>query len=252
MILNWTQADWLMAAAKPLSAWMNSFSAPVVESGPDWWLVASGANSAEHNVLAVASPAGLAASVERLRARAWPGVVCVPPESGIAAAELEALGLVADGDLPHFGLDLRGWSRKTGTLAADVRHVRTNAEFDRAIDALRRAFGWADDRPECAAQSTLLSDPAIRMYAAFRDDDVASVVVVWRGDPAYLVIMGTVPAHQGYGIGAGLVSHALEIEQSAGVSGIHLVASEAGARLYPRVGFELIARHGFWTLPASG
>lgn len=113
-----------------------------------------------------------------------------------------------------------------------VRRVGTEAEADR----LAKAVGRRQLLPE-----HLLPGSPIRQYFAHDGDRVIGwVKSITVGDRAWVSSMEVVPPYRRRGVATSLLARMLRDDRSAGLARSVLLASHAGALLYPRVGYEQI------------
>ena len=87
----------------------------------------------------------------------------------------------------------------------------------------------------------MVKSPPQRSYVALLDEEVigwANSVV--DGDATYCAGMYVAPAHRRRGIARSLLVKMLRDDRAAGAKQAVLLASHAGAQLYPVVGYEKI------------
>jgi GNAT superfamily N-acetyltransferase len=93
-----------------------------------------------------------------------------------------------------------------------------------------------------------VQSPAWQDWVAVQDGQVCSAGAMafllrppYPGNPegkdAYLLNMYTAPAHRGHGLARAIVHRALEDARGRGVRKVILHATEAGRRLYDKIGF---------------
>jgi predicted N-acetyltransferase YhbS len=113
-----------------------------------------------------------------------------------------------------------------------VERVTTRA----MADALAKAAGSRQVLPQ-----HLEPDAPLRQYVALDDDRpvgwVRSIVV---GNATWVSNMFVAPSHRRRGIGRSLLARMLADDRAHGAQSSVLLASHAGALLYPRVGYSLI------------
>ena len=248
-------SQWLGLAFEPLAAWLQTSPGFVTESGDGWWFVGCDFVVPDHNCLVVTAggAAGVAAldeGLSLLSGRPWPALVCVDDQAAPSLVDAVAeRSLNSAGVLPHYWIEL-------GDLIVAGRP--DNAYYERVTEPLgfrevMGVFAAAFDRPmyddlDGEFRPALLADPRLTFHLKRAIEGPASALVTWRGDEiVYVTVMGTHPAYQGRGLGRALVEKALLAERATGARFAHLVASDAGARLYRAVGFKLLANHPLWS-----
>jgi GNAT superfamily N-acetyltransferase len=130
------------------------------------------------------------------------------------------------------------------TAPYPVQRVTTEAEADRLAKAARSR----QILPE-----HLTADPApMRQYVALDEDRpvgwVGSVVV---GDCTWCTNMFVKPEYRRQGIARALLHRMLADDRNAGAAANILLASHAGARLYPTVGYEPLGTLYLFTPPRA-
>jgi ribosomal protein S18 acetylase RimI-like enzyme len=127
-----------------------------------------------------------------------------------------------------------------------IERVRTRE----ALEDWLRAFGEGFGVPEAGLaryrrlpMGVAPADSAFRFYLArFRSAPVATSMWFPGEDAAVIDEIATVPAMRRRGIGTAVTHAALRDAQEAGYRTAVLVASEAGARIYRRLGFKAYGR----------
>jgi ribosomal protein S18 acetylase RimI-like enzyme len=120
----------------------------------------------------------------------------------------------------------------------------------RAVLGAAMETPWGD--PDGFFREDLLEDPRLEFDLARAEGRVASAMVTWRdGEIVYLTGMATAPGFQQRGIGRALLQSVLLRHRARGARMCHLVASDAGAKLYRKAGFELLAEHPIWSIGAK-
>jgi GNAT superfamily N-acetyltransferase len=113
-----------------------------------------------------------------------------------------------------------------------VERVTTRA----GADALAKAAGSRQILPR-----HLVADAPLRQYVALdRDQPVGWVRSIVVGEATWVSNMFVEPAHRRRGIGRSMLAHMLRDDKAHGATCSILLASHAGALLYPRVGYVQI------------
>lgn len=189
------------------------------------------------------SPAELATATEwcRMRASARPwGVTC--PRAG--APLLGRQGLVQRDALPVLALPAPTALRLDRSLPGGLR---VDASPSRA--AVVAAYGgWMQDHrlADALVRAGDLAQPARRFVVVSDGEDPAGCALVWLvAGTVALSGLGVLPAWRGRGVGAALVAAAagLGLEADPGAAFVWMHATEQGARLYRRLGFEQVDEH---------
>ncbi len=109
------------------------------------------------------------------------------------------------------------------------------------VDELRAAYGgWMEDQElaEALVVEADLHRPRRRFLVARVDGRPVGCALVWfAGGTAYLSGLGVLPAERGHRYGAALAVAAARTGASAPVDTVWMYATDAGERLYRRVGF---------------
>jgi predicted N-acetyltransferase YhbS len=142
----------------------------------------------------------------------------------------KAAGLRLIGRQPFFTAD-----PKTAPVFKSPVLIRRIETAEHA-DAVKRAAGRRQLLPE-----NLGREDTIRLYAAFNGQSVVGYVSsVPVEHDAWVSNLAVVKEMRGRGIGRALMSFLLQDDAEHGVQTSVLLASGAGARLYPHVGYERI------------
>ncbi len=109
------------------------------------------------------------------------------------------------------------------------------------IDEIRAAYGgWMEDHGLAALLVVPgdLERPRRRFLVARVGGRPVGCALVWfAGGTAYLSGLGVLPADRGHGYGAALAAAAAQVGASAPVDTVWMYATDAGERLYRRLGF---------------
>lgn len=121
------------------------------------------------------------------------------------------------------------------TFAADPepRRVASLAESE-MIRAQRR------NKKPMRDEDIGADSPGHRLYAVLTDEAIGWVGSVVLGDDSWVADLFVREAFRCNGYGAALMSHMLTAEKSLGIKRSVLLASTAGARLYPKLGYKHI------------
>lgn len=125
-----------------------------------------------------------------------------------------------------------------GMLAARGGRVRIERVLTRtAADAVARVAGGARPiRPE-----HLTTEAPLRLYAAWVEEEVVGWVRSYvRGESAWCSRLEVTAPHRRRGIASGLMARMLADDQVAGARESVLLASHAGAKLYPGLGYQTV------------
>jgi predicted N-acetyltransferase YhbS len=155
-------------------------------------------------------------------------------------------GIDESDELLRSGFKALGY-RLRGTEPLMVHHLRRSLRCKAAAKIERVTTTEMVDRLAKAARSRqilhdhLSNDSPMRAYVALIDDKpvgwVGSIAV---GDSTWCSNMFVVPAFRRRGIARALMSRMLRDDRNSGATAAVLLASHAGAKLYPIVGYEQI------------
>lgn len=144
--------------------------------------------------------------------------------------EYKSIGYRLGGTEPFFEHDLKRIPNVKSP--ATIERVRTRAESELLGKAMR-------SRP--IGQTYLDDESTLRQYAAFVDGAIVGwVSSVGVGKRNWVSNLFVRPALRGKNIGKALMARLLRDDRAAGSRGSVLLASHAGAKLYPSVGYEQI------------
>ncbi|HEV2356314.1 MAG TPA: GNAT family N-acetyltransferase [bacterium] len=137
-----------------------------------------------------------------------------------------------------------------------VERVRTREALEDWVRAFGAGFGVPD---EALAQYSKLplsvapADSAFRYYLA-RADGAPVATALWypAADAAVIDEVATIPAMRRRGIGTAITSAALRDARATGYHTAVLVASEAGAGVYRRIGFASYGPRYIYLRPNPG
>jgi GNAT superfamily N-acetyltransferase len=145
-------------------------------------------------------------------------------------ARYKGLGFRSVGSEPLFVADLSVWTPPS-SLHADIVRVASQDQADR----IRKAARGRQISPAELASST----PAVRLYAAFHGETPVGWVhsVTTHLDCAWVSNLFVCAEARGQGIGRSLMATMLTDDIRHGIRESVLLASGAGARLYPHLGY---------------
>ncbi|CAL9521063.1 hypothetical protein SUDANB95_03803 [Actinosynnema sp. ALI-1.44] len=127
----------------------------------------------------------------------------------------------------------------------EVGTVEQVAVFDRVV---LDGFPLPAFAPGEAFPPALLDRPEARMRLAERDGEVAGACLsIADGQATGSYWVTTLPEHRSRGVGRALVNAALD---GCDVP-VTLTATKAGRPLYDSLGFDVVARAGWWSKPTA-
>lgn len=158
---------------------------------------------------------------------------CSDEEDASIREEYQRLGYRLRTTEPMFMHDLRRIPQ--AAAPATIERVCTRA----LADQLAKAARSRQILPKHLAQGDAAP---IRQYVAL---DERKAVIGWVrsiivGDMTWVSNMHVIEKHRRRGIGSALLAKMLRDDRSAGATASYLLASHAGAKLYPKLGFKLI------------
>lgn len=131
------------------------------------------------------------------------------------------------------------------SAAAELASSNNIIEFTDEADAhvwsraCSLAFGYQVDP---AVMKKLFHDPNARIYGYLINQEIAGTVVSYQtGDTLGVHQLGTVPAFQRQGVAGKLMAHILTSAHQTQCRWVSLQASQAGLKLYQRLGFKALA-----------
>jgi GNAT superfamily N-acetyltransferase len=224
----------------------------------DTWLIASGEPHPQLNWIAVfargpAAETALRDHVAAVRARGLPAIVFLTPAAGPACASLcRSLGLIAAEPAPVMICRLNELPPPRTPDGIEIAPIRDAATYRAGLDVLAAAFGIPAEPAARATPEDVLTEPPLTLYAARCGGAVAAVTAISRsGNLAYVDFMATASAYRRRGIGSALLTRVLVEQMATGATLASLVASEAGRRLYERLGFHLHFEASIWEVPPT-
>ncbi len=172
-----------------------------------------------------------------------------PAFDELAAGQPERVEL--DVVMAHDGRTAPGPSREV-----EVREVALDEPFWALYRRTRNEFGTtlaAEVVDQMVARDrTVLAAAGLRAFAGLVGAQVAGFTTLIRlAGVGYLDNVVTVPELRGRGVATATVARAVEVSAAAGDAVTFLLAEEggAGARLYERLGFRVVARAAGFTRP---
>ena len=193
----------------------------------------------------------LVQAVERAQARGAALSAVLSPEAARALWPLGAqLGFSAVGTAPLMVL-----GPETPVAPGGAFRVERALDPDQAAvagDLIAAAFDEPRDIVARYLESGMTPTSGVETWIA-RDGDfpLGTVSVTPTGDAAGITLMATPPALQGRGVGRDLLSQVIGAYRRRGVTRFHLGSSDAGRRLYDRLGFRLVADLPVWARAAG-
>jgi ribosomal protein S18 acetylase RimI-like enzyme len=222
------------------------------------WLVASGEPHLFLNWVAVIEPgspatAALRDDVASLRARGLPALVFLAPAAAEALAPVcRSLGLAGPEAVPLMTRKLADLGAPGTAAGVEIVPVRDATTLRTAVALLAAVFAIPPDAAAGAIGDGLLAEPAIEVDAARRQGQVVGVAITSRaGALVYVDLMATAAANRRQGIGRALLGHVLARHAAAGATHAFLIATEAGRRLYERLGFRIAGEGAIWEVPPT-
>lgn len=194
----------------------------------------------------------LTRAVERTRARSLPAVVFVSARAAATAEHLAAdLGLAPAGRAPLMAFD---GDPPTAAGAYELVDANGSAQLlAESADLQSAAFDL--DRQALASWMSARAWPAdseFRCYLARRDGrTVSTVSVSGPGPVAGIWSMATPPDLQGQGAGRAALLSAMSRARGRGAESFYLMASEAGKRLYDKIGFRVVEEFPIYVVAAA-
>jgi GNAT superfamily N-acetyltransferase len=250
---------WLKLAFDPLSTWLQAAPGFIAESGEGWWFAGSDLPIADHNCLVITAGGevgqrALECGLKLLKTRHSPALVCLNAQYWSSEPVPGCLAdLAPAGVLPHYMLNLDELIVDGGEHAARSERVVEKSDFGDVRRVLASALTAPYGDPDGFFREDLLDDPRLTFNLARIDGRGVCAAVTWRrGELLYLMVMGTDPDYQRRGIGRAVLESVLVDARNDGARYCHLVSSEAGARFYPKLGFQLIANHPLWLWEPEG
>lgn len=126
-----------------------------------------------------------------------------------------------------------------------VKGVNTREDIDNFAIVTKEAFDKSDVEIEKMYESEAsLIDANIRAFVIYRDDTpVSAVMTVLSEEVAGIYWVGTVESARGQGLGSFVAQIATNAGFDSGKNLVILQASEAGERVYKRLGYQTITRY---------
>ncbi len=135
----------------------------------------------------------------------------------------------------------RNAHREVTILRAGPEHQQT------LLDVLYATFFLGPELGRCAVRPDHFSDPAVRHYLAYVDDEVAGCATILLKDSvAGVWNVGTMRDYRRRGVASALLMRALAEAAADGCPDSVLVASVMGRSLYVEMGYKLIGSSLFY------
>ncbi len=169
---------------------------------------------------------------------------------GLAQAEtLRARGFTSGGAIPlmAFSVDSRFQDFK---LREGLRAERTSGthNFDLNVDLVAQTFGMARDAVVELIGSTIKDEGTFRYILFDGDTPVCTSLFLTDGEFGGCFDVATPSEHQRKGYGEELMKYMLHEQYQLGRKLIVLQSSDAGEKLYRRLGFEVIEYCQLWIM----
>lgn len=128
--------------------------------------------------------------------------------------------------------------------------VRTDEQVEAYADINARAYGFTPEDCRDGIAGSRLWKNDVYAYLALRDGvPVAAAATIEAAGRLFVLLVATDPLRQRRGYGEAVTRKALyEGGRATGLTRATLHATEAGAPVYPRIGFEPNSRIGFYSL----
>ncbi len=124
----------------------------------------------------------------------------------------------------------------------DVSIVRVGAEgINELVNVLVKSYGISEELRDAAAESIMLHlevEPMSCYEALLNGSAIGMACYVTYGNLAWVGFVGVVPEHRGKGVGTELMIKLINDLRGRGVKTFRLDATEAGERLYRKLGFK--------------
>lgn len=162
------------------------------------------------------------------------------PELGSAAA---GLGLATSDDLIP-GMALYPVAVPEPRSRIEVVEVVSAADWDELSRATVEPFGLTPEIVSGAFPPGVAEEPGTHWFLGKLDGEVVgTAATIVRGDVAGIYNVGVLEAHRGRGYGWDLTAAAVRAGTAAGCEVAVLQSSEAGYRIYERMGFRTVNRY---------
>lgn len=185
------------------------------------------------------------------QSRQIPLIVLLTPRVADRLAHcMPALGLQRGGDVPL--MTCRPSAVFAPSAAYEVRRVRSPDALRSANELMAAAFDLPFEAENRVFGPALLDSPGLHVFIAYRDGEPCSAVITTRqGKRVGIWSMATAPGLQRQGAGRALLENVVNHYLVREARCFYLVSTEAGKRLYERLGFKGMERWAVWTSGAS-
>ena len=228
-----------------------------IREGAGLLVINSGIPLAWFNIAFITRPlvspaAALRRGIEYYDAHRMPFVVRVregvDPE---AERALESLGLTYGDAVP--GMVLRAPAPPGDAPGLEVRTVHDERGLAEHVEVIAAAFGMPLDMARTLLGPRVVGVPDFELYVGYADGaPVSTAALMLSHGVAGVYNVATLAAHRGHGYGEALTWHAVRRGMEQGAAFASLQASEMGAPIYARMGFETVAPYRTFARPRSG
>lgn len=233
-----------------LTALVRAAPAFEVRRSPGVTLAFSGEPVADLNYVALdASPdpvARLRECTEIIHERQLPVLVFVNAAVADTVAPVaHALGLTHAGSMPLMTHDGHGVTDAPGMF--EVTRVVSDADLVAARSIMAQANAFPEDAVQRTLGLGLLDAPGVDVFLARQGERPISTVITMRhGATVGIWCMATPPESQRTGAGRALLTQVMAQHRASGARQFYLGATEAGYRLYERLGFRTVDTMAIW------
>ena len=132
----------------------------------------------------------------------------------------------------------------------EIKEVTTRKEIDDFAIVVKEAF----DKPEKVTKEMVSSDkilisPNTKAFVVYEEDKpVAGVSMVLSGETAGIYWVGTIEEKRGHGLGSYVTQVSTNAAFDNGAKVVVLQASEAGERVYKKLGYETITHYRWYPI----
>ncbi len=167
-----------------------------------------------------------------------------------AEAALESLGLPYSDTVP--GMVLTSPAPPIAAGGLDMRTVGDERMLGDHIEVIAAAFGMPISAGRKLLGPRMLDVPDFELYVGYADGTPVCTSALFRSHGvAGVYNVATLAAHRGHGYGEALTWHAVRRGIERGAAFASLQASEMGAPIYRRMGFETVAPYRTFMRPQS-
>lgn len=220
------------------------------------WIVVTGENTPDFNMAMVGNSSDAAETMKGvisiLKDYKLPAVVFTPANNEqlkeIAASE----GLANAGTAPLMELNIKDaiLNIKTENRKLMVEPVVNTNQLRVATHIQSEALGYESGVINRTLGEKVLENPNVKTFIGYDrgDDPVATIMIVEHGNIATIWNVGTIPEKQSHGYGAEIMKETLRWYTDRGIEKFYLLSSEAGKKLYDKLGFQTIQNLDTWVV----